>query len=139
MSKYSSYRKPLPAKSYEPHHIWRGIGCFIILILPIVSYVISLLAVEYAINQGIRLPEELAGPPVMPEALFKVPGLVGILLWIQSQNNLYAHLLVALFVLVLLAGIFTLVYAIMYRVSGPSPYSEFDAPPPKVKVKKYRR
>ncbi len=139
MSKYGSFRKVIPPKSYEPHPIWRGIGCFIILILPIMSYAISVLVVQYAVEQGIRLPDGLAGYPVMPDVLFRVPGLVDLLFWIQSQNNLYAYLLVAFFCIVILGGVFTFVYALMYRVSGPSPYSQFDAPPPNVKVKKYRR
>jgi hypothetical protein len=75
----------------------------------------------------------------MPEILFRMPGLIGILYWIQSQQNLYLHLIVAFFILVMLAGIFTLLYAFMYRVAGPPKYTGFDAPPPKVKVKKYRR
>lgn len=139
MSKYGSYRKEIPPRSTEPHPVWRGIGCFIMLIVPIMSYAISVLTVDYAIDQGIRLPEGLAGYPVMPELLFSVPGLVDLLFWIQGLNNLYAYLLVAFFFIVILGGVFTLVYAIMYRVSGPSPYSQFDAPPPNVKVKKYRR
>ena len=139
MSKYGSLRKATPSKSYEPHPVWRGIGCFMILFLPIISYAIGMLAVDSAIRQGIRIPEGLAGHPVMPEILFNVPGLVDLLFWIQGQTNLYAYLLVAFFVLVLLGGIFTFVYALMYRVAGPPTYSEFDAPPPRVKVKKYRR
>ena len=139
MSKYGSYRKAAPPKSYEPHPVWRGIGCFIMLILPILSYIISVLTVDYGLKQGVRLPDGLGGYPVMPDVLFKIPGLVGLLVWIQGQPNLYAYLLVTFFVLVLLAGTLALVYAIMYRVTGPSPYSEFDAPPQNIKVKKYRR
>ena len=139
MSKYGSLRKTIPPKSYEPHPIWRGIGCFLMLILPPLSYVISLLTVDYAIKQGIRLPQGLAGYPVMPELLFSVPGLVSILFWIQSINNLYANLLVAFFILVLLGVTVALLYAVMYRVTGPPQHSEFDAPPSSRKVKKYRR
>lgn len=139
MSKYGSYRKVAPPKSYEPHPIWRGIGCFLMLILPPISYVFSMLTVDYAIKQGIRLPEGLAGYPTMPELLFSIPGLVNILFWIQSLNNLYANLLVAFFILVIVGGILAMIYAVMYRVSGPPQYSEFDAPPTSQKVKKYRR
>ena len=139
MSKYGSFRKAVPPKSYEPHPIWRGIGCFIMLILPVLSYVISVLTIDYGIKQGIRLPDGLAGYPVMPEVLFRVPGLVNMLFWIQGQNNLYAYLLVAFFILVLSGGVLALIYAVMYRISGPSPYSQFDAPPQNIKVKKYRR
>ena len=139
MSKYGSFRKVTPPKNYEPHPIWRGIGCFLIVVLPPISYVISMLTVDYAIQQGIRLPDGLAGYPTMPKVLFSLPGLVNILYWIQSLNNLYANLIVAFFILVLLGIVTAFFYAMMYRVSGPPQYSEFDAPPPNRKVKKYRR
>jgi len=109
------------------------------LFLPVISYAISMLTVDEAMRQGIRLPEGLVMNPVMPEFLFRVPGLVDLLYWIQAQDHLYAYLLVAFFILVLLGGIFSFAYALLYRVVGPPAYSQFDAPPPKVKVKKYRR
>jgi hypothetical protein len=139
MSKYNSFRQPLPPRSREPHPVWRGIGCFIVLLLPILSYAISVITVDYAIDQGVRLPAGLGGYPAMPDILFSVPGLVTPLAWVENQPNLYAYLLVGFFFLVALAGVMALVYAFMYRVSGPSPYSEFDAPPQNIKVKKYRR
>ena len=41
--------------------------------------------------------------------------------------------------IVILGGIFSLVYAVMYRAVAPSRYGPMDAPPPKVKIKKYKR
>lgn len=140
MSKYGNVRTAAPPKSRrEPHPVWRGIGCLMMLFLPVISYAISMLTVDEAMRQGIRLPEGLVMNPVMPEFLFRVPGLVDLLYWIQAQDHLYAYLLVAFFILVLLGGIFSFAYALLYRVVGPPAYSQFDAPPPKVKVKKYRR
>ena len=139
MSKYGTLRKDMPRKSNEPHPIWRGIGCFIMLILPPMAYALAALTVEAATKRGIILPEGLGGYPVMPDLLFRVPGLVGVLYWIQGQYNLYAILLVSFFMLVFLAGVVSLFYSIMYRVTGPSQYSGFDVPPPKAKIRKYKR
>lgn len=139
MSKYRTYEKKTPARSREPHPIWRGIGCLIMLLVPALSLGISTILVQIAPSFGIQLPEDLLGRPVMPELLFQVPGLVGILNWIQSLNNLYAILVGTFTFMILLAGLLALVYAFIYRVVGPPRYTGMDAPPPNVKVRKYKR
>jgi hypothetical protein len=75
----------------------------------------------------------------MPELLFQVPGLVGILNWIQSLDNLYAILVGAFTITILLAGVLALGYAFIYRIIGPPRYSGIDAPPPNIKIRKYKR
>jgi hypothetical protein len=129
MAKYRSYEKSPPSRSKEPHPVWRGIGCLIMLIVPALSLGLS----------GIQLPDGLLGRPVMPDLLFKVPGLVGILYWIQSLDNLYAILVGTFTITVLLAGLIALIYAFTYRIVGPPRYSGIDAPPPNIKVRKYKR
>ncbi len=139
MSKYRTYEKKAPRRRNEPHPVWRGIGCLIMLLVPALSLGISAILVEAAPSLGIPLPPGLLGRPVMPEILFQVPGLVGILYWIQSLDNLYAVLVGAFAITVLLAGALALGYAFLYRFIGPPRYSEFDAPPPNIKVRKYKR
>ncbi len=139
MAKYRSYEKNLPSRSKEPHPVWRGIGCLIMLIVPALSLGLSTILVQIAPSLGIQLPDGLLGRPVMPELLFKVPGLVGILNWIQSLNNLYAILAGTFTITVLLAGLIALLYAFTYRLVGPPRYSGIDAPPPNIKVRKYKR
>lgn len=139
MSKYRTYEKKTPARSSEPHPVWRGIGCLIMLLVPALSLGISVILVQMAPSLGIQLPDGLIGRPVMPELLFQVPGLVGILNWIQSLDNLYAILVGMFTITILLAGVLALVYAFAYRIVGPARYSGMDAPPPNIKVKKYKR
>jgi len=140
MSKYSGYEKKVNLhKQPEPHPIWRGIGCFIMLVTPVLSYLLAVIAVNYAMEQGIRLPEGLAGYPVMPDWLFFVPGLVKILYWIQSRQNLYAYLFMTFVFIVALGGVISLLYAVMYSIAGPKRYNALDAPPPNVKTRKYKR
>lgn len=140
MSKYGDYNRQVNLRRRsEPHPIWRGIGCAIILIIPVLAYILGAIAVDYAVKEGIRLPEGLAGYPVMPDWLFYVPGLVPLLSWIEGRYNLYAYLLMAFFFTVALGGVVSLVYAIMYRMVGPKQYTHLDAPPANIKVKKYKR
>lgn len=139
MAKHRSYERKLPPRSKEPHPVWRGIGCLIMLIVPALSLGLSMILVQAAPALGISLPPGLLGRPVMPDFLFMVPGLVPILYWIQSLNNLYAILVGMFTITILLAGLIALLYAFAYRVVGPPRYSGVDAPPPNVKVKKYKR
>ena len=139
MSKYQNYQKPSPTRLKEPHPIWRGIGCLTMLIVPAISIGISSTLVQMAPSFGLQIPAELMGPPLMPSVLFQVPGLVGLLYWIQGRNNLYAILLGALVVAVGMGGVIALVYAIIYRVVGPPRYSDVDVPMSSSKVKKYKR
>lgn len=139
MSKYRSFEKQMPPRRKDPHPVWRGIGCLIMLIVPAISFGISVILVQIAPSMGVQLPIELLGRPVMPEMLFKIPGLVGILNWIQSQNNLYAILIITFVVVVVLGGVLAFGYALVYRIAGPPRYSGYDAPPPRVKLKKYKR
>jgi hypothetical protein len=140
MTKYQNYaKKASPLRSKEPHPVWRGIGCFIMLLVPALSLGISYILIELALEQGIQLPPELLGRPLMPPILFRVPGLVGILNWIQSLNNLYAILVGTLTVTVVLGGLLGFAYAFVYRLIGPSPYTDMDARPQNIKVRKYKR
>lgn len=140
MPKYQSFeRQAKPIRRKDPHPIWRGIGCLIMLLVPAISLGASTILVGMAPDLGLAFPPGLMGRPVMPKYLFYVPGLVGILDWIQSLDNLYAVLLVTFIVTVLLMGITALGYAFIYRIAGPGRYTRFDAPPPNIKTKKYKR
>ena len=139
MAKYRSYEKKAPARLKEPHPVWRGIGCLTMIVVPAISLGIGAVLVEMAPALGIQFPAELLGPPMMPPFLFQVPGLRPLLYWIQGQNNLYAILVGAFVATVLLAGLMAFGYALIYRLVGPSRYSGYDAPPPNVKVRKYKR
>ena len=139
MSKYREFERQAPVRRNEPHPIWRGIGCLTMLLVPALSLGVSVILIQMAPSLGIQIPPGLLGRPLMPEIMFQVPGLVGILNWIQSLNNLYAVLVLTFTITILLAGILALGYAFIYRIVGPPRYSGTDAPPPNIKVKKYKR
>ena len=123
----------------DPHPIWRGIGCFLMLIIPVLSWGISAIFIEMAPNLGIQLPVGLLGPVYMPQILFKVPGLVQVLYKIESINNLYGILLGTFTFTIILGGVMALVYAFIYRFAGPPRYTDLDVPPPNIKTKRYKR
>ena len=121
------------------HAIWRGIGCLLMLILPIMGFILAGITVTAALDLGFPMPVQLLGNPVMPPSLWKVQAITPILGFIEAQSNLYAVLLVTLLYVVLMSAVLSFIYAIMYRIVGPSRYGPLDAPPPKVRARTYKR
>jgi hypothetical protein len=137
MSKYWNQR-PKP-KVEGPHPIWRGIGCLTILIAPLMAFAAAASTVQIASDLHWPMPYQLTGYPTIPTDLWKVGALTPIWTFIQSQNNLYAILALTVIYIIILYGVISVGYAIVYRFVGPSRFSPMDAPPPNIKVKRYKR
>ncbi len=139
MGKYSSYERKMPPRIREPHPIWRGFGCLMLLIVPVFSFAVSMLLVQIGRDNDWPIPVELLGRPQLPDILFRIPGLVPFWQFIENQRDLYAHLVLTLIISMVLMGILSLVYAFVYRYVGPPQYGPLDAPPPNVRTKRYKR
>lgn len=139
MTKYSKYQKP--PKNIKPvtHPIWRGIGCLMAIILPVLSYFGAIEYIKSGITRGWPKPASLLGFVKFPEWVWKVPILENILQPIANFRDFYAILFFTLVFLILLSGILSFFYSILYRIVGPPVLSPVDAPPIKNrKVKKSR-
>ena len=139
MTKYSSVSQRRVPPPIRPHPVWRGIGCLLTLIVPIMSYALAVLSVKIAVDRNWPMPYQWMGYPVMPVTLWKVVGLAPLLIFIQSQNNLYVVLAFTFFYIVVFGAVVSLGYAVLYKFVGPPRYGPQDAPPPKFKVKRYKR
>ncbi len=119
----------------------RGIGCMLMLLLPVISYFASseLIKIEKIQASLYRMSPSLFGAPSIPEVLWKIPSLYPFLKTVYSWTNLEAVLLLALFVLFVLSSIIGFFYAIAYRAVAPPRYGPLDAPPPRHKAKKFKR
>lgn len=138
MGKYSKRRQEAPPKEDVSQTLaWRGIGCLLMLVIPAISIVAALATINSFIVAYI--PYELMGYPVFHPFFFSTPGLTTIFAPIANTENLYAIVLVSLAYMITLGGIISLLYAVLYRMVNPKRYGEFDAPPPNIKVKKYKR
>jgi hypothetical protein len=139
MGKYLRYQRPEYKRTTEVHPIWRGIGCIMFVLVPIMAYAGAELIVRTGVEKGWPLPPELLGFIRFPDWIYKVPVLSDICRWLASYPNLLAVLIFFLVLLLLLSGVFSTVYSIVYRTIGPSRYTAVDAPPPNRKVKQYKR
>ena len=117
---YAQWRRP-PRKErpWRIHPIWRGIGCLMIVLIPIFSFLVADALVEANfVERWATVPYELTGPPAYP--------------------YLFAKLFLTVVVAVVIYAVYTLFYMIMYSVSGPSRYGPLDAPPMKRKARPRR-
>jgi hypothetical protein len=140
MGKYkSSSRRDLPAKQEGPHVIWRGIGCLLMIVIPAISIALGVLTVDYGVTHGWPIPYQLLTAPVLPSLFYKSSGLLIIFGPLTRIPSLYAYISASLLYMLFLSGVISLFYATIYRFTGPSRYGPLDAPPPKIKTKRYTR
>ena len=138
MGRYRDTIKEVDVKAKGPHPIWRGIGCLTIIIVPILSFAAANVTMPFFLNSGL-VPPELLGTPQLPDWLWYVPVLAQIVHFLFVRPAIFAILLLTFMFILLLGGIFSVIYAAMYRMVAPAKYGPMDAPPPRVKIKKYKR
>jgi len=140
MGRYERYDSRRRAKATEPHPIWRGIGCFLIILLPIISYVLA----DATIKAGVKarwsfMPYELLGKPQFPDLVWKFWQIARLARPIAEIENLYANLALAIVYLIILSGVASLAYSIVYSYLGPPRYGPQDVPNPSIRTKPYKR
>ena len=116
MTKYDPTYQPHSRRSLIPpvHPVWRGIGCFLLILLPIVSFAGAKLLVQTNNRQRwVQIPTELGGSFIVP-----VVGRV-----------MFADLAVTVILIVIGFALLTAAYAVFYRILGISRYGPLDSPP----------
>jgi hypothetical protein len=140
MTKYSTVSRQAPSRKIrQVHPIWRGIGCLFTILIPIISYAGAYLTVEYGLDHGWPIPNQLLGFPRLPDFIYRSDALAAFLSPITTWNNLYANLALAFVYMLLLGGLLALVNALVYQFAGPPRWGPQDIPPPKFRTRRYKR
>ncbi len=140
MGKYTSMsRQKETPRVTGVHPIMKGLGCIMIIIVPVISYGAAILIVNLGIARGWSFPDGWLGTPQFHPLLWNISGLAYILSLLQTQNNLTANAVFALGISILIGGIMAVIFGYIYRIFGPPQYGPMDAPPMRVKVKRYKR
>src|SRR5689334_1160537 len=139
MGKYSSVKKKDVIRDRSPHAIWRGIGCVMFILVPILSIAIAVETVDYGLENKWRIPYQLLGYPAMPD-FFRLSNPI----WaatapIRGIKNFYAYVVASLVVMVILGSIISVAYSVVFQIMGPARYGPTDVPPLKVKGMKKSR
>lgn len=137
MSKYSSRHTPdAPKVNREVHPLMRGIGCIMMVVVPIISFLAATVIVPIF---PIALLPGMTKAIDVPGWLYSLNGLTFLFDYIESQPFLIAYLVFALVITILIFSIMSIVYGFIYKAFGPSQFGPTDAPPIRKKVKKYTR
>ncbi len=140
MGKYqSSVHKRIKPKPQGPHVIWRGIGCLMLLIVPMISIAAGIETIRYGLENDWTIPYQLLGRPSLPDLFYQSSGLMTIFSPILGIQHFYAYAVTSIGYMVLIGGITSVAYAAAYRMVGPPRYGPLDMPPPNIKTKKYTR
>lgn len=126
MKQYSTAGKRERERSDEPHPIWRGIGLVMMVLIPLVSFALSDVLLQWGRTRGVTIPVELrTGVTAVP--------LYG------DVVDIYAILILAAAIMLVLFGLFTIINAAVYRASGNKTYQAFESTPQKYKKKRKLR
>ena len=141
MGKYTTYsrKKPPPPRNVDVHPVMRGIGCIMIVVVPILAYGTAILLVNYAIQQRWPIPPDWLGRVTIHPLLLQLRGLTPVWNFLLQQNNLVANLVFALIITIVVGGLMSILYGYLYSIFGPPRYGPQDAPPMRGKVKRYKR
>jgi hypothetical protein len=131
-------RRP-PIDRNKIHPAWTGIGCLMILIVPIMSGAAALELVKLARAQGWPMMNDLSGYARLPDVFYTLPVISLAANYISSIPDFWGVALFFLITLLILSGILSFGYAVTYRMIGPPRYLPNDEPAPRVKLKKYTR
>jgi drug/metabolite transporter (DMT)-like permease len=137
MAKFTQFqRKSVEKKGMHP--IWRGIGCILIIIAPLMSYGLTLLFVPALIATG-NVPYQLLGYIHFPAWVYHSKITFGIGSYLSSFSNPWFNIIIFLVILLILTGVGSLLYTYLYSLVGPARYTAVDAPPSKHKPKFFKR
>jgi len=137
MSKYTKYQiLPPDKKGLNP--IWRGIGCILIIVVPLLGYLLMTVTVPPILSTGLvptQLLENIRFPNwvIQSQILGHTAGLI------TSLNHPWVNIIVFFVMVLLLTGVSSLLYTVVYSIIGPPVYKETDAPPSEHKPGKYTR
>jgi hypothetical protein len=118
MSKYTLYsRRPASTKPpWKVHPVWRGIGCLMLVIIPVMSYAGAVLLVQANIEQRwLTIPREFMRQVSIP--------------YLGTVDHLIAVLIVTLVLMFIGFGALMVIYALMSRMAGWTDKGPLDAPP----------
>ena len=127
MGKYDKFnpRASAAQRPWDIHPIWQGIGCLLMIMIPVMAYAGAVLLVQANVSQGwVPISAELSRPVNIPN--------------VGSFEYLFANLLVAAILAMLGFGLLVAIYSLVYRAVGPSRLGPLDADPIRRKTKRSR-
>jgi hypothetical protein len=127
------YHNDKQERRWRIHPAWRGIGCILFLLVPIMAWVGTSMVLQN--SQRIPLSYQLTKLVVIPYSHIRVIDQVIIPVnhYFQQTGFMFGQLYLTIIFSVVGFGVLAFLYAILYRMAGPPRYGPFDVPPGSVK------
>ncbi len=128
MSKYMKYndRSRMTERPWKIHPIWRGIGCILMLVIPVIAYAGAVVLVrENSQQKWLPMPAELMQTVNLP--------------YVGDVKNFFAVAIVAVLLMIIGFGVVTIIYSMIYSAFGPPRLGPLDAPPVRTSPAKRKR
>jgi len=140
MGKYDYFKRAQEADTKkEVHPVWRGIGCLMNILTPVISGAAAMLVVDLGKAQGWPFLGQLGGYYRFSDVFYRIAFVKILANYISSIPDFKALALFFVVFMLVFSSIFTVINAVLYRTFGPPRYSRLDAPAPRVKTKRYTR
>lgn len=139
MSKYEKYSiKPKKERRWRIHPIWRGIGCFMIVLIPVISYAAAFIVARANYQNGwVHIPNELRGWVNLAPVMNLAPWLGQVIS--PSTRFYYLDLALTAGFIVIAFGLLTLFYGILYSATGITKTDPYYVPPVRKSPKRSSR
>lgn len=123
------YSKKVEDRPWKVHPVWRGIGCLLIILLPIMAWAGAVLFLQ--MNTILKLPPELYQKVLIPLSKQGTIDAASIAInrYLSSGGVTWGTIFFFFVFLFLGFGVLSIIYAFLYRLVGPPRYSQFDARP----------
>jgi len=118
MSKYDKFNKGsrMQERPWKIHPIWRGIGCLLMILIPIMAYAGAVVLVQANLEQGwLPMPRELIQTVALP--------------FVGEVKQFYAVVIMTALLMIIGFGVVTILYSLIYSAVGPPRLGPLDAPP----------
>ena len=132
--RYEKFQEMQQQPASQVHPIWRGIGCVMLILIPIVAYAAADTFFDNASNISVLGSTVFPRSGILYRVYFSFP------LWENTLLRISPFHLVFMIVFSVLGYlVLSLVYAIVYRFTGPPKYGPTDSPPIRRSRKNRRR
>jgi hypothetical protein len=131
---FSAHKQPRSKvqRPWKINPVWRGIGCVLILLVPIMSWFGTTLFLQS--NETVVLPWQLTRIVTLPFThVAEIDRVIAsINQYFHSTGFVFGQIFFTIILSIIGFGVMAFLYAVLYKLAGPSRYGPFDVPPDKV-------
>ena len=140
MGKYT-FTEARREKAKETPAIWRGFGCLLMIIIPIMAYAAGAMTIQSVYtNRPALIPRDLLFTVNVPGLVWQYfPVMAAFFQKILNNPFLWVNLAAMVVYMLIFSGFISILYAALFRAFGPPRYGRLDAPPSRKKTRKYIR